>query len=271
MSQTAAVMTPQADKVLSRKEGRVGYVIYNNPERHNAVSLDMWEKAFAILEDFKNDPEIAVVVVTGAGGKAFVSGADISRFEKERSNEEAVARYNAVVEKSYAAFHEFPKPTIAMIRGYCIGGGMGLATCCDLRICTENSTFAVPAAKLGLGYAYPGLKRLVDIVGPSFAMEIFYTARQFTAAEAQGMGLVNRVVPNADLEKYVSDYAAMIAGNAPLTVKAAKITVQEVVKEDSKRDLGRSAAAVAACFKSSDYEEGRKAFMEKRKPVFTGR
>jgi enoyl-CoA hydratase/carnithine racemase len=260
----------ETDKMLSRRDGHVGYVIYNNPERHNAVSLDMWEAAVRILDDFRDDKDIGVVVVTGAGGKAFVSGADISRFEKERSGEEAVARYNAIVEKSYAAFHEFPKPTIAMIRGYCIGGGMGLATCCDLRICSEGSKFGVPAAKLGLGYGYPGLKRLVDIVGPSFAMEIFYTARQFTAAEALTMGLVNRVVPDGELEKYVKDYADTIAGNAPLTIKAVKATVAEVVKEDSKRDIKRSATFVDACFKSRDYEEGRKAFMEKRKPVFTG-
>jgi enoyl-CoA hydratase/carnithine racemase len=263
-------MMSQTDKILSRKDGRVGYLIYNNPERHNAVSLDMWEAAVHILDDFRADKNIGVVVVTGAGGKAFVSGADISRFEKERSDEASVARYNAIVEKSYAAFHEFPKPTIAMIRGYCIGGGMGLATCCDLRICTEGSKFAVPAAKLGLGYAYPGLKRLVDIVGPSFAMEIFYTARQFTAAEALTMGLVNRVVPDGELENYVKDYADTIAGNAPLTITAVKATVAEIMKEDSKRDLKRSAALVEACFKSRDYEEGRKAFMEKRKPVFTG-
>ena len=144
------------------------------------------------------------------------------------------------MEKSYAAFHEFPKPTIAMIRGYCIGGGMGLATCCDLRICTEGSKFAVPAAKLGLGYAYPGLKRLVDVVGPSFAMEIFYTARQFTAAEALAMGLVNRVVPDGELESYVKDYADTIAGNAPLTIKAVKAVGQ-------RDDEGRKQARPEAC------------------------
>jgi enoyl-CoA hydratase/carnithine racemase len=260
----------ETDKMLSRKDGRVGYVIYNNPERHNAVSLDMWEAAVRILDDFREDKNVGIVVVTGAGGKAFVSGADISRFEKERSGEEAVARYNAMVEKSYAAFHQFPKPTIAMIRGYCVGGGVGLATCCDLRICSEGSKFAVPAAKLGLGYAYPGLKRLVDIVGPSFAMEIFYTARQFTAAEALTMGLVNRVVPDEELEKYVKDYADTISGNAPLTIRAVKAVVSEMMKDESKRDLKRAQAAVDACFKSRDYEEGRKAFMEKRKPVFTG-
>ncbi len=262
----------QTDKMLSRKEGRVGYVIFNNPERHNAVSLDMWQAAGAMLENFASDPEVTVVVVTGAGGKAFVSGADISKFDKERSSEESVARYNAVVEKSYAAFHEFPKPTIAMIRGYCIGGGMGLATCCDIRIATEGSKFAVPAAKLGLGYGYPGLKRLVDLVGPSFAMEIFYTARQFSAAEAKDMGLVNRIVPDGagELETYVKDYAEMIAGNAPLTIKAVKATVAQVMIEDNRRNLKIPADLVDACFKSNDYAEGRKAFMEKRKPVFTG-
>ena len=278
MTQTAAVMDQVAagskafagNKILSRKEGRVGYVIYNNPERHNAVSLDMWRAAGEMLDDFRADNNIAVVVVTGAGGKAFVSGADISRFEKERSNEEAVKHYNEAVDKSYRAFHEFPKPVIAMIRGYCIGGGMGLATCCDIRIATEKSTFAVPAAKLGLGYGYSGLKRLVDVVGPSFAMEIFYTARQFTAAEALEMGLVNRVVPDGELESYVQNYADMIAGNAPLTIKAVKAVVSEMMKDESKRDLNRAQAAVDACFKSRDYEEGRKAFMEKRKPVFTG-
>ena len=260
----------QTDKMLSRREGRVGYVIFDNPERHNAVSLEMWAAAGKMLEDFRNDNNITVVVVTGAGGKAFVSGADISRFEKERSNEEAVARYNATVEKSCAAFQEFPKPTIAMIRGYCIGGGVGLATCCDIRICTEGSKFAVPAAKLGLGYGYLGLKRLVDVVGPSFAMEIFYTARQFSAAEALVMGLVNRVVPDGELESYVKTYADTIGENAPLTIRAVKATIMEIRKDESKRDVKRSQTLVEACFKSRDYEEGRKAFMEKRKPVFTG-
>src|SRR6478735_5836924 len=270
MTQAAAIATPQSEKMLSRKESSVGYVIFNNPERHNAVSLDMWQSAGEMLDDFRSDNNIKVVVVTGAGGKAFVSGADISRFEKERSSEDAVKHYNEVVDKSYRAFHEFPKPVIAMIRGYCIGGGMGLATCCDLRIATEKSTFAVPAAKLGLGYGYSGLKRLVDVVGPSFAMEIFYTARQFTAAEAVTMGLVNRVVPDGELESYVKNYADTIAANAPLTIKAVKVVISEMMKDESRRDLKKAQDAVDACFRSRDYEEGRKAFMEKRKPVFTG-
>lgn len=258
------------DKMLSRKEDGVGYVTFNNPERHNAVSLEMWEALSGYLVDFANDKSVRVVVLTGAGGKAFVSGADISKFESERSSKEAIDRYNAAVDKANAAVYEFPKPTIAMIRGYCIGGGVGLALCCDLRICSEGSKFGVPAAKLGLGYGYAGIKKLVDVVGPSYAKEIFYTARQFTAAEANQMGLVNRVLPDAELESYVKKYADTISGNAPLTVDAVKYIVAQALKDESKRDLKKCDDLVAQCFASSDYAEGRKAFMEKRKPNFTG-
>jgi len=260
----------KTDKVLSRKEGGVGYVVFNNPERLNAMSLDMWAATTRIMDEFKNDDSLRVVVLTGAGGKAFVSGADISRFGAERSNEEAVAHYNDTVEKASLALHTYPKPTIAMIRGYCIGGGLGIAMCCDLRIATEKSTFAVPAAKLGLGYGHKGVKRLMDVVGPSFTKEIFYTARQFKADEAQMMGLINRVVPDAELESYVKKYADTIAGNAPLTIKALKYVVGEILKDESKRDIKGAEDVVNACFRSKDYLEGRDAFMEKRKPVFTG-
>ena len=260
----------QTDKMLSRKEGGVGYMTFNNPERHNAVSLDMWEAAQGILADFAADKAVRVVVVSGAGGKAFVSGADISKFESERSSKEAIDRYNIAVDKANTAVYEFPKPTIAMIRGYCIGGGVGLALCCDLRICSDNSKFGVPAAKLGLGYGFKGIKKLVDVVGPSFAKEIFYTARQFSAAEAVTMGLVNRSLPGDELESYVKNYAETISGNAPLTVDAVKFIVGEVVKPGAERDLKKCANLVAQCFASSDYTEGRKAFMEKRKPAFTG-
>ena len=260
----------KTEKMLSRKDGRVGYVIFNNPERRNAVSLDMCARTTEILTDFARDDDVRVVVLTGAGGKAFVSGADVSRFESERSSLEATRVYNQTVEKANASIYEFPKPTIAMIRGYCIGGGLGLAVCCDLRICSDNSKFAIPAAKLGLGYGYAGVKRLTDVVGPAFAKEIFYTARQFDAEEARMMGVVNRVVPEAELEDYVKSYADTIAINAPLTVKTAKYIVNEAVKDESKRDLARCRELVEQCFASNDYTEGRKAFMEKRKPAFTG-
>ncbi|MFL6821494.1 MAG: enoyl-CoA hydratase [Xanthobacteraceae bacterium] len=261
----------KTDKMLARKDGGVGYVIFNNPERHNAVSLDMWDATSRILEGFANDEEVRVVVLTGAGGKAFVSGADISKFESERATLEATRHYNATVEKAYTGIQQFAKPTIAMIRGYCIGGGVGLAVCCDLRICSDNSRFAVPAAKLGLGYSYAGLRRLVDVVGPAFAREIFFTARQFDAEEASRMGLVNRVVPEAELEPYVKNYADTIAANAPLTVKGVKYIIGEITKDESTRNLARCAELVEQCFASNDFIEGRRAFMEKRKPAFTGK
>src|SRR5262244_330114 len=240
----------KTDKMLARKDGRVGYVIFNNPERHNAVSLDMWAATSRMLEDFAKDDEVRVVVLTGAGGKAFVSGADISKFESERATLDATKHYNATVEKAYAGIQEFPKPTIAMIRGYCIGGGLGLAVCCDLRIASDNSKFAIPAAKLGLGYAFTGIKRLADLVGPSFTKEIFFTARQFDAAEAQMMGLVNRVLPADKLEAYVKDYADTIGGNAPLTVNAVKYIANQTALDESKRDLKRCADLVKQCFDS---------------------
>lgn len=225
------------DKILSRKEGGVGYLVFNNPERHNAVSLDMWETAEAAITGFRADQEVRVVVLSGAGGKAFVSGADISRFEKDRATKEAVDRYGVIVERAYNAFAAFPKLTIAMIRGFCIGGGLALALCCDMRICTEASKFGVPAGKLGLGYPFKGIKRLVDVAGPSFAKEIFFTARQFSAAEAETMGLVNRVLPDDALEAYVRDTAATIAGNAPLTAGSVKFIIGETMKSAAERDF----------------------------------
>jgi enoyl-CoA hydratase len=258
------------DKMLSHKDGPVGTMIFNNPERHNAVSLEMWQAAHRILDDFAADPAIRVIVVTGAGGKSFVSGADISKFESERASEEAVAAYEAVTEGIYSKTLELPKPTIAMIRGYCIGGGLNLAICCDLRISSEHSRFAVPAAKLGLGYGYTRLRRLLAVVGPQFAKEIFFTARQFTPPEALAMGLVNRVVPDAEIEAYVASYAEQIGGNAPLTVTAVKRIIGEAMRDPGARDLDLCDALVKSCFASEDYKEGRRAFMEKRKPIFTG-
>jgi enoyl-CoA hydratase/carnithine racemase len=259
------------DKMLGRKDGRVGTLIFNNPERHNAVSLEMWETATRILEDFGKDDKVRVVVVTGAGGKAFVSGADISKFESERATEEAVKRYNVIAGGFYATLYDFPKPTLAQIQGYCIGGGLNLAIACDLRFCTEGSRFALPAAKLGLGYGYVGLKRFFDTIGPSHTKDIFFSARQFGAAEALAMGIVSKVLSEAELAPFVTDYANTIAQNAPLTVAAIKRAAIEALKPESERNLKLADDMVARCFASQDYVEGRTAFMEKRKPAFTGK
>ncbi len=259
-----------SDKILGHVENGIGHIVFNNPEKRNAVSLDMWQRVADLLDDYEKDPAVRLVVLSGAGGKAFVSGADISKFDSERATREAVAEYGRVTGAVYTRLQEFPKPTIARINGYCVGGGVAVAACCDIRICGQGSKFGVPAAKLGLGYQAKYVKRLYDLVGPSYTKEIFFTARLFDADEARIMGLVNRVVPDADLDAYVAEYAERITGNAPLTIAALKAAVGELGKDAEDRDMARCDAMVEACFASQDYIEGRTAFMEKRKPVFTG-
>ncbi len=259
------------EKLLAKKDGGIAQIIFNNPARHNAVSLEMWQRMKMLLTEFAADPDLRALVISGAGGKAFVSGADISKFESERASEDAVKLYNATSASVYEQLYNFPKPVIAKIQGYCIGGGANLAVCCDLRVCSDDAKFGIPAAKLGLGYGFPGVNRLAEIVGVSRAMELFFTARQVTAQEAYDMGLVNRVVPAADIDTAITEWTDMIAANAPLTIKTIKSVAREIGKPESKRDLGRLDRMVEDCFKSADYIEGRRAFMEKRKPKFQGK
>jgi enoyl-CoA hydratase len=258
-------------KMMARREAGIGWMIFNQPEKHNAVSYEMWAAVPKIIAAFEADPQVRVIVVAGAGERAFVSGADISEFESRRGSEDAVKTYDAAGEAAHHALTSAQKPTIAMIRGICIGGGLGVALMTDIRVCTPDSVFAVPAAKLGLGYRFAGIKRLVDVVGPAFAKEIFFTARKFGAEDARIMGLVNRVVPAADLLDFVTDLAATIGANAPLTIRAAKLAINAAVEDGEHRQLDGVDAAIKACFASADYVEGRRAFMEKRKPVFKGR
>ena len=259
-----------SEKMIAKKQDGVGWMILNNPERHNAISLEMWDAALEIMTDFAADPAIRVMVLTGAGSKAFASGADISKFKDERQEADALARYQDTTQKAYAAVQAMPIPTIAMVRGYCIGGGTAVAVCCDIRICNDNAKFGVPAAKLGLGYGLGRAKPLVDLVGPAFAKEMFFTGRHFDAQEALRMGLVNRVVADDALEATVQEMARTIAENAPLTVRCAKIVVGELLKDAQQRDVAAAERAVDACFASSDYKEGQAACMEKRKPRFVG-
>jgi enoyl-CoA hydratase len=259
-----------SEKLIAKKENGVGWIILNNPERHNAISLEMWSAAMEAMQDFRADKSVRVMVVTGAGGKAFASGADISKFKDERQEAAALAHYQTTTQKAYAAIQGMAIPTIAMVRGYCIGGGTAVAVCCDLRICTENAKFGIPAAKLGLGYGLQRAQPLVDLVGPAFAKEMFFTGRQFDAREAERMGLVNRVVADDQLEATVDELARTIAENAPLTVRTAKLVVGELLKDARDRDVAATERAVDACFKSADYKEGQAAFAEKRKPRFIG-
>jgi len=259
------------ERIVARKEGALGWLVFNNPERRNAMSIDMWEAVPKVIDDFHADPEIRVIVLTGAGDKAFVSGADISQFESQRSNAEAVQRYEEIGDAATAKIFNSDKPVVAMIRGYCLGGGLNLANVCDLRIAAEDARFGIPAAKMGLGYRASTMKLLVDIVGAPFAREIMITARQFNAVEAKHMGLVHHVVPVAELEAFTRKYCEDISANAPLTQRAAKRIIREILAASAGYDAAKCKAWVKECFDSEDYKEGRKAFMEKRKPVFRGK
>ncbi len=264
-------MSSIGEKLVVRVDDGVGRITLNQPAKRNAISYDMWVGLADTMERFAADDAVRLVVVSGAGGKAFSAGADISEFEERRGTEEAIAEYNAATERAYAALRGFSKPTIAAIEGSCVGGGAALTVTCDLRIAADDAHFAIPAARLGLGYGYQNLRPLVDLVGPTSAKEILFTARRFSAEEALAMGLVNRVVPKSALEAYVGDYARRIAGNAPLTVRACKAVVGQIMEDPQDRDLEHCQALVDRCFASEDYKEGRRAFMEKRPPRFQGR
>jgi enoyl-CoA hydratase len=254
-----------------RREGTTGWIIFSNLDKHNAMTYEMWRGLPEAIAAFDNDPDLRVIALTGDGEKAFVSGADISEFEAKRGSAEASAEYNRAGQAASEALFAARLPTIARIRGICFGGGLGIALGCDMRIAADDARFCIPAARLGLGYGYTGLKRLVDVVGPAYAAEIFATARRYDAKEALQMRLVNRVVPVSELDVTFNEYLKAIGENAPLTVAAALAAIDEAMKADQERDPGKVQAKVDRCFASEDYKEGRRAFMEKRKPVFKGR
>jgi enoyl-CoA hydratase/carnithine racemase len=258
-------------QLITRREGAVATVLFSNPEKMNAVSFDMWSAVPATLAALDADPSVRVVVIAGDGDKAFISGADISQFEKLRGTAAAQAEYNKAVEKAYLAPMNCSKPVIARIRGICIGGGLGFAAACDLRVCSDDAVFRMPAARLGLGYSPSGVRRFMNVIGAANTAELFFTARKFDAQEALRIGFVSRVVPAAQLEQAVAETCELIAENAPLTVAAAKFAVQQALKDPADRDMAKAVKMVETCFASADHQEGRKAFMEKRKPSFSGR
>lgn len=271
MNTAAAAMENITDQLIVEKRDGIGSIRLNQPEKHNAISYEMWQGIARLMDDFEADDAVRVIVVSGEGGKAFSAGADISQFEHKRGSADAIEVYNAAVMTAYRKLSGVPKPTIAKITGYCIGGGLATALCCDLRIASDDSKFGIPAAKLGLGYGYDALRPLVALVGPTSAKEILFTARKFDAREAYDMGLVNRVLGRDELDAFVGDYTATIAGNAPLTIKACKQIIAEISKDPNQRDLELCKQLVDDCYASGDYKEGRTAFMEKRKPEFRGR
>ncbi len=259
------------DQLLAEVAGPVAVVTFNNPGKRNALSAEMRAALPGLLEALQADRDIRVVVVTGAGDKAFASGADISEFGERRTSAAARAEYDRVSAALNRSWHDLGKPLIAMIRGFCIGGGLFTALQADIRIASDDSQFGVPAARLGLGPGFAGVAALTSLIGPSWAAEVLFSARRFSAAEALQMGLVNRVVPAASLRDEVMGLAQGIAQNAPLTVAAFKAAIREAARSPDRRDTGRVEAMIEACFRSDDYREGQRAFAEKRSPAFTGR
>src|SRR4051812_16900842 len=258
-------------KILQAVDDGVGVITFNNPEKRNAMSLEMWEGLGQALTELRDDDAVRVVILVGAGDKAFVSGADISQFEKNRHNAAASEEYSRRSDAQRALLGSYPKPTISCIRGFCLGGGMQVAMLTDMRIAAVDSQFGIPAAKLGIAYGYEGLRNLVSLVGPSWARLIMYTGMRIDSAEAQRIGLVDRVLPDAALWDETLEIARAISGNAPLAIKAAKITIAQVLKAPDARDFDAIKNIGTACMDSEDFREGRRAFMEKRKPAFRGK
>ena len=258
-------------QILSHVEAPLGFIVISHPERRNAVSAHMWAELATAAEKLDADPAVRVIVLRGAGEVAFVSGADISEFESRRTGGAAAQVYEDGTQRAFGALGAVAKPVIAMIHGFCVGGGMATALAADLRYCAEDAVFAIPAARLGLGYHASGIEALTALVGPSTAREIFFTARRYRAEDALRLGLVNQVFPKPELEARVREIAGQIAANAPLTLRSVKLISRELAREPAERNRQAMRDSIQRCFDSEDYKEGVRSFLEKRSPHFQGR
>jgi enoyl-CoA hydratase len=256
-------------RIALEKRGAIGFLLFDHPERRNAITLEMWRQIPAAAAELEADADVRVVVLRGAGGAAFVAGADISEFERSRTSDN-VADYEIDNARAYAALRAIGKPVIAMIHGFCVGGGVALALTADIRYASDDAKLGIPAARLGLGYGMAGIDDLVRVVGTSYAQQIFFTASRFDAPTALRMGLLNAVYPKADLETEVLALANTIAQNAPLTLRSVKLAVRELQKPPAERDRAGVERAIDACYRSDDYREGVAAFLQKRTPQFRG-
>lgn len=262
---------PPLPSLLIRRDGAIGWITFSNLERHNAITYEMWCELPERIVEFDADPSIRVIALAGDGDRAFVSGADISEFEKKRGSADAATVYNEAVDAAYAAVQAAKKPTLARVKGICMGGGLWLALSCDLRIANDAARFAMPAAKLGLGIRYESVRRMLDVAPPLHVADVLFTGRQFDGGEALRMGLVNRSVPDAEFDGVVAEYLAQLGATAPLAIAALKESMRTYQAGENPADVERVRGLVAACYASDDYKEGRKAFAEKRKPNFQGR
>lgn len=250
----------------------VARLVFDNPRRLNAVNAEMWQALPGLLAQVAEDPAIRALVLAGEGERAFCTGNDISEFDTIRADPEAAARYNAWQRAVADALQYMAKPVVAAIHGYCLGAGFEFALMSDLRICTADARMGVPAVKLGLPYRLEDIIKVVDVVGPARAREMVLLGRQYGGEELLELGVVQRMVPDrAALAEAVDGLARELAENAPLSLMAAKIAFQEVMRRDAPADLARAQAAADRCYASADYIEGRVARREKRKPAFAGR
>ncbi|MGP1615760.1 MAG: enoyl-CoA hydratase [Pollutimonas bauzanensis] len=257
-------------ELIIERSASIGRLLISNPDKYNAMTLDMWENFPAMLAALEQDSSVRAICIEGDGAKAFLSGSDISQFKAERSDSSAQARYNAAVDQAMLAPIRCSKPVLAKIRGICMGGGVGIAAACDIRICADNARFRIPVARLGIGYGVTPLQRLISLIGEQNACDVLFSARIFDGAEARALGFVAHCVELSRLDEFCEEWLSQVSENAPLSLKSIKRSMAELRKEKQDRDHAAMENGIAACFSSKDYKEGVAAFAEKRKPIFTG-